>query len=81
MEYHLCGLKDIDTDCLASDVLYDYYINTLRELLQYSDDCERTEVRITKAEDDQNAKPIQFNLKPEPLSFQKKANYKERLTK
>ncbi|MEL0638404.1 MULTISPECIES: DNA topoisomerase I [Marinomonas] len=81
VEYHLRSLKDIDTDSIASDVLYDYYIDTLRELLQYADDAERIEARITKAEDDRNTDPIEFNPTPEPLSFQQKANYKERLTK
>lgn len=81
VEYHLRSLKDIDTDSIASDVLYDYYIDTLRELLQYSEDPERVEIRIAKAEDDRNAEPIEFNPEPEPLSFQQKANYKERLTK
>jgi hypothetical protein len=81
VEYHLQSLKDIDTDTIASDALYDYYIDTLRELLQYTDDVERTEVRIAKAEDDRNAEPIEFNPTPSPLSFQQKANYKERLTK
>lgn len=81
VEYHLRGLKDINTDTIASDVLYDFYLDTLRELLQYTDDPEKIEVRIAKAEEDRNAVPIEFNPEPEALSFQQKANYKERLTK
>ncbi|MBJ7554159.1 DNA topoisomerase I [Marinomonas spartinae] len=80
-EYHLRGLKDINTDTIVTDVLYDYYLDTLRELLQYSDDPEKVEVRIAKAEEDRNALPVEFNPEPEALSFQQKANYKERLTK
>lgn len=81
VEYHLLSLIDINTDSIASDVLYDYYLDTLRELLQYSDDAERIEARITKAEDDRDAELIEFDPTPQPLSFQQKANYKERLTK
>ncbi|MBU1293334.1 MAG: DNA topoisomerase I [Gammaproteobacteria bacterium] len=81
VEQHIRGLKDINTDTIATDVLYDFYLDTLRELLQYSDDPEKIEVRIATAEEGRNNDPVPFNPEPEPFSFQEKSNYKERLTK
>lgn len=81
VEYHIRSLKDINTDTIASDVLYDFYLDTLRELLQYTDDPEKIEIRIATAEEGRNMEPNEFNPEPEPLSFQEKSNYKERLTK
>lgn len=81
VEQHIRGLKDINTDTIASDVLYDFYLDTLRELLQYSDDPEKIEIRIAKAEEGRNYEPIAFNPEPDSFSFQEKTNYKERLTK
>ncbi|MBR7888547.1 DNA topoisomerase I [Marinomonas sp. A79] len=81
VEQHIRGLRDINTDTIATDVLYDFYLDTLRELLQYSDDPEKIEIRIAAAEDARNTDPITFNPEPELLSFQEKTNYKERLTK
>lgn len=80
-EQHIRGLKDINTDTIATDVLYDFYLDTLRELLQYSDDPEKIEIRIATAEENRNNDPLEFNPEPEPFSFQEKTNYKERLTK
>ena len=81
VEQHIRGLKNINTDTIATDVLYDFYLDTLRELLQYSDDPEKIEIRIAKAEEGRNDEAIEFNPEPTPLSFQEKSNYKERLTK
>ncbi|MCB5161833.1 DNA topoisomerase I [Marinomonas algarum] len=81
VEQHIRGLRDINTDTIATDVLYDFYLDTLRELLQYSDDPEKIEIRIAAAEDNRNHEPLTFNPEPELLSFQEKTNYKERLTK
>jgi len=81
VEQHIRGLKDINTDTIATDVLYDFYLDTLRELLQYSDDPEKIEVRIATAEEGRNEEPLEFTPEPELLSFQEKTNYKERLTK
>jgi hypothetical protein len=81
VEQHIRGLKDINTDTIATDVLYDFYLDTLRELLQYSDDPEKIEIRIATAEEGRNNDPIAFNPEPEAFSFQEKSNYKERLTK
>jgi len=30
VEQHIRGLKDINTDTIATDVLYDFYLDTLR---------------------------------------------------
>jgi hypothetical protein len=81
VEQHIRGLKDINTDTIATDVLYDFYLDTLRELLQYSDDPEKIEIRIATAEENRNTEPLEFNPEPELFSFQEKTNYKERLTK
>jgi len=81
VEQHIRGLKDINTDTIATDVLYDFYLDTLRELLQYSDDPEKIEIRIATAEDGRNNEPTEYNPEPDLLSFQEKSNYKERLTK
>jgi hypothetical protein len=81
VEQHIRGLKDINTDTIATDVLYDFYLDTLRELLQYSDDPEKIEIRIATAEDGRNNEPAEYNPEPDLLSFQEKTNYKERLTK
>jgi len=81
VEAHIRGLKELNTDSIATDVLYEYYLGTLQELLQYTDDVERIEVRIAKAEEDRNADPIVFNPEPNVMTFQEKTNYKERLTK
>lgn len=81
VEHHIKGLTDINTDNIASDVLYDFYLDTLRELLQYADDPERVEVMIAKAEEARDSETRIFNPEAEALSFQAKANYKERLTK
>ena len=81
VEQHIRGLKDINTDTIATDVLYDFYLDTLRELLQYSDDPEKIEIRIATAEEGRNNEPAEYNPEPDLLSFQEKTNYKERLTK
>ena len=81
VEQHIRGLKDINTDTIATDVLYDFYLDTLRELLQYSDDPEKVEIRIEKAEEGRNNDPVTFSPEPDLFSFQEKTNYKERLTK
>jgi hypothetical protein len=81
VEQHIRGLKDINTDTIATDVLYDFYLDTLRELLQYSDDPEKIEIRIAKAEEGRSDEAMKFNPEPDILSFQEKSNYKERLTK
>ncbi|BFM48138.1 DNA topoisomerase I [Marinomonas sp. THO17] len=81
VESHIRGLKDINTDTIASDVLYDFYLDTLRELLQYTDDPEKIEIRIATAEEGRDMEPIEFSPEPEMFSFQEKSNYKERLTK
>lgn len=81
VEQHIRGLKDVNTDTIAADVLYDFYLDTLRELLQYSDDPEKIEIRIATAEEDRNNEPQEFTPEPDLLSFQEKSNYKERLTK
>ncbi|MDB4837627.1 DNA topoisomerase I [Marinomonas sp.] len=80
-EVHIRGLKDINTDTIATDVLYDYYLDTLRELLQYSDDIEKIEVRIAKAEDGRNQEPLKFDPGTTNINFQEKTLYQERLTK
>ncbi|WP_137169709.1 DNA topoisomerase I [Marinomonas sp. FW-1] len=81
VEQHIRGLKDINTDNIATDVLYDFYLDTLRELLQYTDDPEKIEIRIATAEENRENEPLTFNPEPELFSFQEKSNYKERLTK
>lgn len=81
VEQHIRGLKDINTDTIATDVLYDFYLDTLRELLQYTDDPEKIEIRIATAEEGRDNEPLIFNPEPELFSFQEKSNYKERLTK
>ena len=81
VEQHIRGLKDINTDTIATDVLYDFYLDTLRELLQYTDDPEKIEIRIATAEEGRENEPLTFNPEPELFSFQEKSNYKERLTK
>ena len=81
IEQHIRGIKDINTNTAVTDVLYDFYLDTLRELLQYSSDPEKVEVRIAQAEEGQNSEAIEFNPEPKALSFQEKSNYKERLTK
>lgn len=81
VEQHIRGLKYINTDTIATEVLYDFYLDTLRELLQYTYDPEKVEIRIATAEENRNEEPVIFNPEPEVLSFQEKTNYKERLTK
>ena len=81
VEQHIRGLKDINTAITATDVLYDFYLDTLRELLQYTDDPEKIEIRIATAEENRENEPLKFNPEPELFSFQEKSNYKERLTK
>ncbi len=81
VEQHIKGLVDINTDTIATDVLYDFYLDTLRELLQHADDPERVEVMIAKAEEARDSGSVIFNPEAEALSFQAKTNYKERLTK
>lgn len=81
VEQHIRGLRDINTDTIATDVLYDFYLDTLRELLQYAEDPQKIEVRIAKAEEGRDSDPIPFNPEPSEFSFQEKTNYKERLTK
>lgn len=81
VEMHIRGLRDINTDNIATDVLYDFYLDTLRELLQYANDREKIEIRITTAENARSMEPLTFNPEPSLFSFQEKTNYKERLTK
>ncbi|BDX02720.1 MAG: DNA topoisomerase I [Marinomonas sp.] len=81
VEQHIRGLKDINTDTIATDVLYDFYLDTLRELLQYTDDPEKIEIRIATAEEGRDTEALIFNPEPDLFSFQEKTNYKERLTK
>lgn len=75
------GITQINTDPIVTDVLYDFYIDTLRDLINYSDDIDSIEQRIAKAEEERNQDLIEYNTSPTLFSFQEKANYKERLTK
>jgi uncharacterized protein YbaP (TraB family) len=50
VQHHIAGLHDINTDPIATDVLYDFYIDTLKDLLNYTDHPEEIELRIEKAE-------------------------------
>ncbi len=81
MEQHIIGLRGINTDMIVSDVFYDFYLENLRELVSYSDDPEKIEERIAKAEAEREDAPTEFNLEPDEMSFHEKTKYKERLTK
>lgn len=81
MEQHIIGLKPLNTDTIVSDVFYDFYLENLRELLSYSDDPEKIEARIAKAEEEREHEPNELNLEPDEMSFHEKTRYKERLTK
>lgn len=78
---HISSITQINTDPIVTDVLYDFYIDTLRDLVNYTDDIDSIEQRIAKAEDERENDLIEYNTNPTLLSFQEKANYKERLTK
>ncbi|MFD1383832.1 hypothetical protein ACFQ45_10655 [Rhodanobacter aciditrophus] len=81
MEQHIIGLKDLHTDTIVSDAFYDFYLENLRELLSYTDDPEKVEARIARAEQDREQEPAPLNLEPGEMSFPEKTKYKERLTK
>ncbi|MFT2111626.1 DNA topoisomerase I [Marinomonas sp. 2405UD68-3] len=81
VQHHVAGLKNINTDSIVTDVLYDFYIDTLRDLMNYSDHPEEIEQRISKAEEERNQDLVEFTTTPHSYSFQEKAKYKERLTK
>ena len=81
IQHHILGMKSINTDSVVSDVLYDFYIDTLRDLINYTDNAEEIEIRIAKADAEREQELPAFNLTPATLSFQEKSNYKERLTK
>lgn len=81
IQQHIRSIFPINTDPVATDVLYDFYIDTLRELINFAEDPEHVEMRIAKAEEERNQELVEFTTRPPMLSFQEKANYKERLTK
>lgn len=81
MEQHIVGLRSINTDTIVSDVFYDFYLENLRDLLSYSDDPEKIEERIAKAEAEREQTPAELNFEPDEMSFHEKTKYKERLTK
>ncbi len=81
VQHHIAGIKNINTDSIVTDVLYDFYVDTLRDLANYSDQPAEIEERITKAEAERNEELIEFTTTPHSYSFQEKAKYKERLTK
>lgn len=81
MEQHIIGLRNLNTDMIVSDVFYDFYLESLRELVSYSDDPEKVEERIAKAEAEREETPGELNLEPDEMSFHEKTKYKERLTK
>lgn len=81
MEQHIAGLKPLNTDPIVSDVFYDFYLENLRELLLYSDDPEKIEERIAKAEQDREQETQELNLEPDEMTFHEKTKYRERLTK
>jgi hypothetical protein len=78
VQHHIAGLHDINTDPIATDVLYDFYIDTLKDLLNYTDHPEEIELRIEKAEEERNRELITFSTSPAQLSFHEKSKYKER---
>ncbi|OUR74115.1 DNA topoisomerase I [Marinomonas sp. 42_23_T18] len=78
---HISSIAQINTDSIVTDVLYDFYIDTLRDLVNYTDDIDAIEQKIAKAEEERNLDLAVYNTSPSLLSFQEKANYKERLTK
>ncbi|RDL46023.1 DNA topoisomerase I [Marinomonas piezotolerans] len=81
MEQHIIGLSDVHTDTIVSDVFYDFYLENLRELLSYTDDPEKVELRIAKAEEERERELAELDVEPAELSFHEKTKYKERLTK
>ncbi|TDP00019.1 DNA topoisomerase I [Marinomonas balearica] len=81
VEQHVRGILPINTDNIATDALYSFYIDCLKELIDYSDSPEKIEESIAKAEEERAADPQPFTGEPEELSFQEKSTYKERLTK
>lgn len=81
MEQHIIGLRSINTDMIVSDVFYDFYLENLRELISYTDDPEKIEQRIAKAEAEREEAPAHMNVEPDEMSFHEKTKYKERLTK
>lgn len=81
IEQHIKGLAPINTDNIVSDVFYDFYLDCLRELLDYTDDAEKIEARIAAAEREREHEPNPIEPEPSELSFQEKSKYKERLTK
>ncbi|MCZ2720445.1 DNA topoisomerase I [Marinomonas sp. 15G1-11] len=81
VQHHIAGLKNLNTDAIVTDVLYDFYIDTLRDLMNYSDQPDEIELRISKAEEERNDDLVEFTTTPHSYSFQEKSKYKERLTK
>lgn len=81
VQHHITGLKNLNTDSIVTDVLYDFYLDTLRDLMNYSDHPDEIELRISKAEQERDADLVEFTTTPHSLSFQEKSKYKERLTK
>ena len=81
VHHHIVGVKPINTDSIVTNVLFDFYIETLHELLNYTDHPDDIEMRIAKAEEERNQELIEFTTTPALLSFSEKAKFKERLTK
>ncbi|WP_191603344.1 DNA topoisomerase I [Marinomonas algicola] len=81
VQHHITGLKNINTDAIVTDVLYDFYFDTLRDLMNHSDHPDEIELRIAKGEQERDADLAQFTTTPHSYSFQEKSKYKERLTK
>lgn len=75
------GIKPINTDPIVTDVLYDFYLDTLKELLNYSNDPESIEQMIDNVEEERHLDLAKFETRPALLSFPEKSRYKEKLTK
>lgn len=75
------GIAQINTDPIVTDVLYDFYVDTLKEMLNCSSDIDELEQRIAKVDEERESELATFEVKPELLSFPEKSRYKEKLTK
>jgi len=75
------SITQINTDPIVTDVLYDFYVDTLKESIPCSDDVDAIEQTIANVEDERHQNLATFETQPELLSFQEKTSYKEKLTR
>lgn len=75
------GIAQINTDPIVTDVLYDFYSDTLKEMLNCTNDVDAVEQTIAAIDDERESELAKFQTEPELMSFQEKSSYKEKLTK